>query len=251
MSDNPLGENHDTRYFEIRWGNSPIVVSVPHGGLDVPPELERYRTKNTRSPDIGTDLLAREILRYLKEEGREASLIVSRLHRGVLELNWWKSDLRGVPRLEDLYDSYYHQLHAMADAAVETHGFAVVVDIHGYGDGDGFCHGFPRGHICLGTRSGRLVPQRFSGAFKAFHDAIVQAGFGVYPEPGFSDYPDFTGGSIVESFMGSGVVMAVQVETPLSVRREEHEREVLARAIASALVACVSAAERTEGGERK
>ncbi len=243
----PLG-NH--QFVRLVAGNSPIILSVPHGGREMPTAYKKYIDEDAKQADLNTDLLAREIMERAEGRGYVVSMVQSLLQRKVLELNWWREETGGVKELEELYDAYYEALHELTGIAIDAHGFAIVIDVHGYDDSSRSVlgHSLPPSAVCFGTRQGRLVPYEIVPAFEAFRSYFAEAGYRVYPESGFRDeYGPFVGGSIVESFLGNHRVAAVQVETPRSVRIDDAIRNRYAGVFADALLVFAEAVRKSKG----
>ncbi len=238
------GHRADNPLIRVFRGDSPVVLSAPHGGREFPEELRPYADPEEKI-DLHTDLLLEEVAAECEARGLAASGVAALFARGVLDLNWGRERTRGVPELEELFDAYYRALHRMADAAVERHGFALVLDLHGYDDGGGSGgrHPFPPGTLVFGTRRGELVPGWLRPAYDAFRKSLQASGYTLCPAEGFNEYAPFVGGSVVDSFRGRRNVAAVMLEVPRGIRLNERKRRGLASAVAQALIDTVQFAQ--------
>ncbi len=145
--------------FDLQRGSGPLVLSVPHAGTEVPPDLAERMTPQGRAlPD--TDWRVDELYDFVEELG--ASRIVARTSRYVVDLN---RDPAGdslypgrattelvptttfdgtplyrpgaIPDAEEIesrrrrwFDPYHAALSDLLDETIERHGFALLWDAH-------------------------------------------------------------------------------------------------------------------------
>ncbi len=219
---------------------SPIILSAPHGGSEIPEDMREYVSGGVR--DVNTDTLVFEIGAKAKELGFHTSHVVARGARALLDLNCGEGATRGIPELKEYYWAYHRVIRALIGAAVAKFGFAMLLDLHGYDESKhNLLANKQSGQmpICLGTRYGSLIPREFRPAYDAFRCILTEKGFSVYPKEGFEEYGPFIGGGVVSSFMGKKRVMAIQMETPQGIRRVRECRKDLAKAVAEALLCSV------------
>ena len=145
--------------FRYRAGGSPLVVSMPHVGTELPADLrERYNAlgQTVCDTDWHIDLL------YDFLPAMDASVIAARWSRWVIDLNrdpegaalypgsfetglcptqsfakeaiyaegHVPDDAEVARRLDAYWRPYHAQLRAALDAAVARHGFALLLDAH-------------------------------------------------------------------------------------------------------------------------
>ncbi len=145
---------------------TPVLVEVPHSGLQVPPEVEpeidATPTAVLRDSDIYVDQL------YARAPEQGATLLVSRVSRYVVDLNRgpdevdsaavprhprarhipargvvWRARTDGTPllrapltvdqfaqRIERYYDPYHHTLREVATRLHQQHGHVLIVAAH-------------------------------------------------------------------------------------------------------------------------
>ncbi|MGB5222235.1 MAG: N-formylglutamate amidohydrolase, partial [Polyangiales bacterium] len=145
---------------------TPVLVEVPHSGLQVPPdveaEIEATPLAVLRDSDIYVDQL------YERAPGQGATLLVSRVSRYVVDLNRgpdevdsaavprhpkarhipargvvWRARTDGTPllrapltidqfakRIELYYKPYHQKLHEVAARMREEHGHVVILAAH-------------------------------------------------------------------------------------------------------------------------
>lgn len=144
--------------FTFREGNSPLLISVPHDGRDVPEEIvERMTPEGRALPD--TDWHVAELYAFAHELG--VNMLVANYSRYVVDLNRPPSDealypgqvatglcpeqtFAGDPiyvdggvdaaeielRSKNYWQPYHKQLAATLEALRERHGYALLWDAH-------------------------------------------------------------------------------------------------------------------------
>lgn len=147
--------------FELRRGDGPLVVSIPHDGREVPADILRRFSESARAlPD--TDWHVVRLYDFVEELG--ATVLAARMSRYVVDLNRppdgqplyagrWETALvpthtfAGEPiyasgpddeptpeevraRRERYWQPYHDALTREIDRAVRTHGYALLWDAH-------------------------------------------------------------------------------------------------------------------------
>ena len=145
---------------------SPVLVEVPHSGLQVPPEVESEIDATPLSMLRDSDIYVDQLYRRAPEHG--ATLLVSRVSRYVVDLNRgpddvdsaavprhpkarhipargvvWRARTDGTPllrapltvqqftrRLELFYEPYHRTLREVAAQIREQHGRVVILAAH-------------------------------------------------------------------------------------------------------------------------
>ena len=145
-----------TKIFNFHEGSSPLLVSVPHDGWQIPMEIVQHMSEAGRAiPD--TDWHVSELYDFVKGSG--ASLITANFSRYVVDLNRPSDDARlyanqGTPGLcpektfagDDIYldpieidkqsrvatywQPYHEQIAATLQKLREQHGYALLWDAH-------------------------------------------------------------------------------------------------------------------------
>ena len=142
--------------FKFHQGTSPLLVSVPHDGRQIPMEIVQHMSDAGRAiPD--TDWHVSELYEFVKDAG--ASLITANFSRYVVDLNRPSDDAelyenQGTPGLcpektfagDDIYldpieidkearvaaywQPYHEQIAATLQQLREQHGYALLWDAH-------------------------------------------------------------------------------------------------------------------------
>ena len=145
---------------------SPVLVEVPHSGLQVPPEVESEIDATPSAMLRDSDIYVDQLYQNAPENG--ATLLVSRVSRYVVDLNRgpddvdsaavprhpkgrhipargvvWRARTDGTPllrapltvqqftrRLELFYEPYHRMLREVASQIREQHGRVVIVAAH-------------------------------------------------------------------------------------------------------------------------
>lgn len=124
-----FGTQHFCEYVP---GELPLVISAPHGGR-LMPETMANRTYGVRSEDSNTQDLARRIAAEVKKvTGRQMPLVISQLHRSKLDPNREiKEAAQGDKMAETVWGEYHAFIEEALQAAVQRHGRAFFIDLHG------------------------------------------------------------------------------------------------------------------------
>jgi N-formylglutamate amidohydrolase len=125
------------RFIEYIPGDTPLVIAVPHGGTHKPADIPG-RTTGVVGIDTNTQELGRTIAETLFSRiGHRPHLIICRLHRSKVDAN---RDLleaaQGHPIAARAWEEYHQFIEQACRAAVERHGLAFLIDLHGHGHPD-------------------------------------------------------------------------------------------------------------------
>lgn len=178
---------------------TPVVVEVPHAGLDVPPALakplrigDRERRRDADlfvdrmwqgAPDRGAPLLCASVSRYVCDLNRDPDDVDAQTvkdhpspradaPRGFV----WRLTTEGKPaldrpltrrewqrRVDDLWATYHGMLEGLLAEAVAMHGFAILVAGHSMPSVGRALHADPgrkRADVVLGWRGGEACDAR-------------------------------------------------------------------------------------------
>ncbi len=123
----------DKNHVEYLAGDLPIVLTSPHGGR-LRPDAIPNRTKGVTDMDVNTQELARALAAELfARTGRHAHLVASHLHRSKLDPNREIEEAaQGDPIAQKAWQEFHAAIRGALAAAVERHGFAFLIDLHGH-----------------------------------------------------------------------------------------------------------------------
>lgn len=132
-----LGRNG---YVEYLAGNSPVILSAPHGGDLRPSEIpDRSQDRCGGSTRTGADLHTRELALELRDEfferfGAYPHLVINHLHRGKLDANREIGEAAcGDPEAENAWREFHAFLGLARSAVLEESGRGWYMDLHGHG----------------------------------------------------------------------------------------------------------------------
>lgn len=147
------------RYVEHIAGSLPIVISSPHGG-SLRPATIADRTAGVTASDLNSQDLARALADALHQaSGLRPHVVASHLHRRKLDPNREiKEAAAGNAIAERAWREYHDFVRTSTGAAVQQHGFAFLVDIHGH------AHPLPR--LELGYSLGSVQLNQDDRAFE-------------------------------------------------------------------------------------
>jgi N-formylglutamate amidohydrolase len=210
-----------------RTGQLPILITVPHGGSAVIPDV-LPRTRGIRGTDAATIELAEALARHLTATlGAQPYLVVARFHRKYIDANRAEGEAFESPQARPAYDAYHRHIRQFI-AQIREHfpGGALLLDVHGQAEDPDVVH--------RGTRNGGTVvallrkhgPEALSGPRSIF--GVVQSkGYQVFPPANTSvgNPPEdrrYNGGYTVYTY-GSrtpGGLDAIQIEVGRTFRTD-------------------------------
>jgi hypothetical protein len=126
----------ESDYIEYIAGNSPFIISVPHGGSLKPSEIpDRNCTNCVYVMDTNTQELGRAIGEAVfRQWGCYPHIIINRLHRLKLDANRDKPEAAdGNFLAEKAWDAYQKYVDAAKNEVNKSYGKGVFLDLHGHG----------------------------------------------------------------------------------------------------------------------
>ncbi len=205
----------------VKWihGNSPIVLTSPHGGLarltDTPPSNNMYGDSFT------LEITENIVKKTFELSGWTAvpSAIISRIHRNIVDLNrpWMPKHEKAAK----IYLTYHRAIRRAINLSRKKHSRTPILDIHGmknYGP-----------DIILGTNYGRSI--------RGFREELNELKETL--EKKFSVDVDNHGLSGYYTTMRYGAlprVGVIQVEISMDIRMSEQKRSTLVNLLAEYIV---------------
>ncbi|HYW08407.1 MAG TPA: hypothetical protein VE913_15720, partial [Longimicrobium sp.] len=121
-------------YVEYIAGNSPVIITAPHGGELAPAEIPD-RGCGITVTDLATEQLARAMqYQFHRKTGRYPHVVINRLRRAKMDAN---RDLAEAGCGNARADSAWHEYHRFVDAAraavLASEGKGFYLDLHGHG----------------------------------------------------------------------------------------------------------------------
>jgi N-formylglutamate deformylase len=226
----------------VHAGSTPLVISMPHVGREIPAEIAARMTPRARAvPD--TDWHVERLYAFARERG--AAWLEPRLSRYVIDLNRPPDDAALYPgqvstglcpresfdgeplyagaepsaaevaaRRRDYWQPYHDALAALVEAARARHGYAVLLDAHSIRSQVPRLFAGRLPDVNLGTNDGRACEPRLAAALVA----VVAA------RQTFSHVLDgrFKGGYITRHYgRPAAAVHALQIELAQSAYMDE------------------------------
>jgi N-formylglutamate amidohydrolase/phosphoribosylformylglycinamidine (FGAM) synthase-like amidotransferase family enzyme len=234
------------RFVTTQTGQLPIILSAPHGGALVIPDVEAREGKGlAKAPggfvtarDTGTEELAQEVSRAIEARfGKRPYLVAARSHRQFADMNRPAEQAYEDPDAKPVYDFYHQSLARACRDVQQTFRTGLLLDLHGQGTA--------KDTVFRGTKNGLtvvLLRERFGEAAhtgtESLWGSLKSRGWKVHPDPhDGKEQAGFTGGYIVQTYgsqQGFGID-AVQLEFGGDYRSAEARAKtaaVLADAIA-------------------
>lgn len=212
-------------------GTLPIVVSVPHGGRllvpDVPERLGKGIANFATVQDSNTSELAEVFAAELEKKLKgKPWLVVARFDRKYLDVNRAPEEGYESVKAKPYYDAYHEALSAACKAIKTQFGRGLLLDLHGQAE-------YPD-TICRGTQNGKTVTvlrDRFGwfaiNGKRGLLGVLERGGYDIRPactaDEKAKEVPKFAGGYIVATY-GSHTgyaIDAVQLEFGSTFRQKD------------------------------
>lgn len=205
-------------------GNIPLVLSVPHGGMEEPADFVIRRSGN-RMVDMYTLDLARELEKCLQAVWGSPYLAAGLLRRCIIDYNRPPEEAYEDPQAARHYLEFHSALGECLALARQHHGACLLLDIHGRKGG-----GLGQPHVVLGT-----------GSHAGMGREMVADICRLLREQGWVARHDtagpYRGGYIVRHYADGREVYCVQFEISRPIRGSRELRCAFSSALAEALAA--------------
>jgi N-formylglutamate amidohydrolase len=218
----------------IQKGTLPIILSAPHGGRKMVPEVPERKgvgiANFTTVHDASTAEIAEKCAALLEKQLKgKVWLVIARFDRKYIDANRPREQSYETDKAKPFYDAYHGPLEAACKAVKEKFGRGILLDIHGQGE-------FPDS-ICRGTQNGKTVTvlrDRFGWAAVTGKRSILgqmqRSGYKVLPncnaDEKTREEPRFNGGYTVTNY-GSHTgyaIDAIQLEFGSYLRDREKDK---------------------------
>ncbi|MFM7109541.1 MAG: hypothetical protein ACKO26_00235 [Planctomycetota bacterium] len=217
----------DPALLMVRPGNSPIIISAPHGGtLPVPGVAPREGVgvkKFATVRDDGTEVLAPMLAERLEKlTGKKPHLVVALFQRKCVDVNRPAGDAFESDKAKPYYEAYHAALAKARETVTARHGRGLLIDIHG--------QGADKDAIFRGTNGFKTVTHLFERSGKGallgkggLLGELAKRERKIIPANDSDDKEDprYGGGFIVQTYgsKSGGTVDAVQLELGSKLRR--------------------------------
>jgi N-formylglutamate amidohydrolase len=225
-------ENLD-KYINHKIGNTPIILSVPHGGT-VECEVIPKRDSGVLGIDKGTIELSYEIMNEIKKiSSKEPSYIISNIKRTNLDINREESHafVKESQIAKKIYRDFHTKLRAIIDSNIKKYDYSFLIDIHGFEK-----HKRPSGYrdveIVLGTNNLKSLlfnPVPKKDWDKNLRGLIIKRflDLGIEIAPGNPRRKEYvlTGGFITQKYGASQIPksQAIQIEFSDTIRYKDSQ----------------------------
>lgn len=207
--------------------NSPLVISIPHSGTDIPQDIVPLCNQTSKrehtdwalpelvAPLLETTLVATvsryivDVNRFKPRTGKATQPIIPRIDELGHQLFYnYPSKQKQVDWLERYYVPYYLHLEKLLNEKLERHERVLLVDLHSYDD-----KLFRTIDIIIGTRRKQTISEELLEQLQT-----------LFHEEGLSTRVDtpFSGGNIIATFGKHPSIEAVQIEVPYSLYLDGH-----------------------------
>lgn len=231
------------KYFELSYGNVPIVLSCAHGGYKKPRGIPD-KLKGSVIADKNTYYLSKMIINGLISANIKIYFILNKIHRSKIDLNRPPLSVFALNQNCDdalnIHNAYHDQLERFVQECRSTYHRCLLIDIHGFTRPT---NEYP--DVIFGHVFGKTLPEvqdndksdcaRFWGCGQ-LHDAISRH-FTLDDGLGISNFNlSYSGGYITQRFYKYDKINAIQIEIAKYIRVNKK----LTRKIADALISAIS-----------
>lgn len=206
----------------VKQGDIPLIISVPHGGLEEPANLA-FRQSGNRRADLYTLDLAGELEDSLQRVWGRPYLVAGLIGRSIVDYNRPPEEAYEDPAAARHYRDFHAVLEESGEDCLNKHGVCLLVDIHGSrGSGPG------APHVILGTRKFAGMPPAM---VQQLINLIAGRGWRVRHDTG----GPYRGGFIIRHYASGGDIWGVQLE----INREVRQDQALRAGFSSSLAHCL------------
>tara|TARA_R110000851_G_scaffold86260_2_gene187328 strand:+ start:66 stop:821 length:756 start_codon:yes stop_codon:yes gene_type:complete len=147
---------YDKNYIDIRFGNVPIIFTIPHSGSiclsDIP--IRDNDNKNNCSFNLKNDLYVDIIVNKFSDElnnltGNVPYVIQNNIHRKYIDVNRNKECAYSHNVTEFTYDRYHSYINGLINHLTMLYDKVLLIDLHGQ-----YSH---TGDIFIGTDNGTTI----------------------------------------------------------------------------------------------
>ena len=232
-----------SRYFEFTEGNTPVILSCPHGGYK---KLNRIPDKKIgpRIADENTYFIAKLIINSLIVENIRIFYILNKIHRSKVDLNrpsQSESSFNHTSIEAQTIFHYYHEtLNGFAQECVSNHGKALLIDFHGFTKPFRDYPDVIFGHM-FGKTLDLIENSKERDCNKYWGCSQLQSEISKYfkMDDGLAlteHNLSYSGGYITQQFFKKSHVNAIQIEVAKHIRLDAKLTDTLVKAITNAVV---------------
>jgi N-formylglutamate amidohydrolase len=222
-----------------RPGNLPILLTVPHGGLQPVPNVPQ-RTRGTQSTDGYTIELAQAVAKHLETSlGARPYLVAARFTRKHIDANRAPAEAYESPNAKAAYDAYHGEIRRfVAEIRARHPQGALLLDVHGQSDDLAVLHRGTQNGATVAALLRKRGPDALTGP-KSLFGVIHGKGFKVFPPNGPVGVPPedkrFNGGYTVQTYGSRNPegLDAIQLEPGRDLRKDPRFAAALGEAIAT------------------
>jgi N-formylglutamate amidohydrolase len=232
-----------SRYFEFAKGNTPVILSCPHGGFKKPNKIPD-KTIGPRIADKNTYFIAKLIISSLKVKNISIFYILNKIHRSKVDLNRPSQSESSFNRTsieaQTIFHSYHELLNDFAQECISNHGRVLIIDFHGFTKPYSEYPDVIFGHI-FGKTLDLLEESNEQDCNKYWGCSQLQSEISKYfkMDDGLAlteHNLSYSGGYIAQQFFKKKKINAIQIEVAKCIRLDFQLTETLVKAITNAVV---------------
>ncbi|MHA1104628.1 MAG: N-formylglutamate amidohydrolase [Promethearchaeota archaeon] len=215
------------KYFEIGKGNIPIVLSCSHGGYKKPKSILNKKI-GPQIADKNTYIIAKWLIKSLKEENYAIYYILNKIHRSKLDLNRPPASESAFNQesneARSIHNAYHDELIKLTQECISIHKKCLLLDFHGFTKPTVDYPDVIFGHVFGKT----LQPQNNNNTqgcsqFWGCHqlEQEISKSFTIDDGLALTDFNlSYSGGYITQKFYNQTNISAIQIEIAKYIRKD-------------------------------
>ncbi|MHA1671046.1 MAG: N-formylglutamate amidohydrolase [Promethearchaeota archaeon] len=215
------------KYFEMGTGTIPIVLSCPHGGYKKPQSILNKKI-GPQIADKNTYIIAKWLVRSLKEKNIAIYYILSKIHRSKLDLNRPPASESAFNQesteARSIHNAYHDKLIKFTQECISNHKKCLLIDLHGFTKPTDDYPDVIFGHVfgkTLQARNNNKIQgcSQFWGCHQLEQEITKQ--FTLDDGLALTDFNlSYSGGYITQKFYNYSNISAIQIEIAKHIRKD-------------------------------
>ncbi|MCF8346235.1 MAG: hypothetical protein K9G38_03415 [Bacteroidales bacterium] len=124
----------ESSYIEYIHGNMPLIISVPHGGYEIPEDIPEREGRVAKNQDIYTIKIAQIIKDSIyARTGEYPFIIINHIHRTRLDANRSIVEAaKGNKEAEKIWNEFHDRIVNAKETVNRHFGTGLLIDLHGH-----------------------------------------------------------------------------------------------------------------------
>ena len=230
------------KYFELRIGTVPVILSTPHGGFLKPKTIPDKLT-GVKIADKNKFLISKRIIQVLKQNFNiEIYYILSKIHRSKIDFNRppraFSAFNHSSTEAKQIHHKYHEQIQKFYQECVDKFNKCLFIDLHGFTKPS---EDYP--DIIFGNLFGNTLKIQNAKKLWGFTEMVdsLSKSFSLDDGLGITNFNlGYSGGYITHQFYKKKLVNAFQIEVVKHIRESRFLTKIFIESFVSAIRNCLS-----------